>query len=46
VDAGFGGAALESHQAAGIALIVADVVLALLVVVLARRHRAEARSAR
>ena len=46
VDAGFGGAALGSHQAAGLALIAAAVVLALLVVVLARRHRAEARSAR
>jgi hypothetical protein len=46
VDAGFGGATLGSHQAAGLALIAAAVVLALLVVVLARRHRAEARSAR
>ena len=45
VDAGFGGAAVGSHQAAGLALIAAAVVLALLVV-LARRHRAEARSAR
>ena len=41
VDAGFGGATLGSHQAAGLALIAAAVVLALLVVVLARRHRAE-----
>ena len=46
VDAGFGGATVWSHQAAGLALIAAAVVLALLVVVLARRHRAEARSAR
>jgi hypothetical protein len=46
VDAGFGGAAVGSHQAAGLALIAAAVVLALLVVVLARRHRAEGRSAR
>jgi hypothetical protein len=45
VDAGFGGATVGSHQAAGLALIAAAVVLALLVV-LARRHRAEARSAR
>jgi hypothetical protein len=46
VDAGFGGATVGSHLAAGLALIAAAVVLALLVVVLARRHRAEARSAR
>jgi hypothetical protein len=46
VDAGFGGAAVGSHQAAGLALIAAAVVLTLLVVVLARRHRDEARSAR
>ena len=46
VDAGFGGAAIGSHQAAGLALILAAVVLALLVLVIARRHRAEARSAR
>jgi outer membrane biosynthesis protein TonB len=46
VDAGFGGAAIGSHQAAGLALIAAAVVLALLLGVLARRHRAEARSAR
>jgi hypothetical protein len=46
VDAGFGGTANGSHLAAGLALIAAAIVLALLVVVLARRHRAEARSAR
>jgi outer membrane biosynthesis protein TonB len=46
VDAGFGGAAVGSHQAAGLALIAAATVLALLVVVIARRQRAEARSAR
>jgi hypothetical protein len=46
VDAGFGGAVVGSHQAAGLVLIAAAVVLALLVVVIARRHRAEARSAR
>jgi outer membrane biosynthesis protein TonB len=46
VDAGFGGAAIGSHQAAGLALIAAASLLALLVVVIARRHRAEARSAR
>jgi hypothetical protein len=37
VDAGFGGAAIGSHQAAGLALIAAALVLALLVIVLARR---------
>ena len=46
MDAGFGGAAVGSHQAAGVALIAAALVLALLVVVLARRQRAEARSTR
>jgi outer membrane biosynthesis protein TonB len=46
VDAGFGGAAVGSHQAAGLALIAAAAVLALLVVVIARRQRAEAGSAR
>jgi hypothetical protein len=46
VDAGFGGAAVGSHQAAGLALIAAAVVLALLVVVIARRERSEARSTR
>jgi uncharacterized protein HemX len=37
VDAGFGGAAAGSHQLAGVALIAAALVLALLVVVIARR---------
>ena len=46
VDAGFGGTAVGSHQAAGMALVVAAVVLSLLLVVIARRHRAEARSNR
>jgi hypothetical protein len=46
VDAGFGGATLGSHQAAGVALIGAALVLALLIVVLARRSRSEARSTR
>ena len=46
VDAGFGGTAAGSHQAAGLALIAAALVLALLVIVIARRHHAEARSAR
>jgi hypothetical protein len=46
VDAGLGGSAAGSHQVAGLALIAAALVLALLVLVIARRHRAEARSAR
>jgi hypothetical protein len=46
VDAGFGGAAFGSHQLAGVALIAAALVLALLVVVIARRQRSEARSTR
>jgi uncharacterized protein HemX len=37
VDAGFGGTAAGSHQLAGVALIAAALVLALLVVVIARR---------
>jgi uncharacterized protein HemX len=37
VDAGFGGTAVGSHQLAGVALIAAALVLALLVVVIARR---------
>jgi hypothetical protein len=45
VDAGFGGAA-GAHQLAGLALIAAALVLTVLVIVSARRHRAEARSAR
>jgi hypothetical protein len=46
VDAGFGGTAVGSHQLAGIALIAAALVLALLVVVIARRQRSESRSTR
>jgi len=46
VDAGFGGTAAGSHQAAGVALIAAALVLTLLVIVIARRHHAEARSIR
>jgi hypothetical protein len=46
VDAGFGGAAVGAHQFAGLALIAAALALTLLVIVIARRHRAEARSAR
>ena len=46
VDAGFGGTAAGSHQVAGVALIAAALVLTLLVIVIARRHHAEARSIR
>jgi hypothetical protein len=46
VDAGFGGTTAGSHQAAGLALIGAALVLTLLVIVIARRHHAEARSNR
>jgi Mn2+/Fe2+ NRAMP family transporter len=46
VDAGFGGTAVGSHQLAGIALIAAALVLALLVVVIARRQRSESGSTR
>jgi hypothetical protein len=46
VDAGFGPAAVDSHQAAGLALITAALVLTLLVILVARRHHTEARSAR
>ena len=46
VDAGFGGTAIGSNQAAGLALIAAALVLGLLVVVIARRQRSEARSNR
>jgi hypothetical protein len=46
VDAGFGGTALGNHQVAGLALIAAALVLALLVIVIARRHRSDARSTR
>jgi hypothetical protein len=46
VDAGLGGTAAGPHQAAGLALIAATTVLTLLVIVIARRHQAEARSNR
>jgi outer membrane biosynthesis protein TonB len=46
VDAGFGGANAGPHQAAGLALIAAALALTALVIVLARRHRGETRSAR
>jgi hypothetical protein len=46
VDAGFGGTALGNHQVAGLALIAAALVLALLVIVIARRHRSDARGTR
>jgi hypothetical protein len=46
VDAGFGGTAAGPHQAAGLALIAAAIVLTLLIIVIARRHQAEARSNR
>jgi hypothetical protein len=46
IDAGFGGVAAGSHQAAGVALIAAAILLGLLVVVIARRQRAEAGSSR
>jgi hypothetical protein len=39
VDAGFGGAAVGSHHAGGLALIGAALVLTLLVLVIARRQR-------
>ena len=42
IDAGFGGVATGSHQAAGVALIAVAILLGLLVVVIARRQRAEA----
>jgi ABC-type cobalamin transport system permease subunit len=46
VDAGFGGTAAGPHQAAGLALIAAALVLTVLVIVIARRHHDEARSIR
>jgi hypothetical protein len=46
VDAGFGGAAGGSHQVAGLALVAAALVLSLLVVVIARRHRSESEGSR
>ena len=46
IDAGFGGTADGSRQAAGMALIGAAILLALLLVVIARRHRAETGSIR
>jgi hypothetical protein len=42
VDAGFGGTAAGPHQAAGLALIAAAVMLALLFVVTVRRDRSGA----
>jgi len=46
IDAGFGGTAAGSHQAAGLALVGAALVLTLLVVVIARRHRSGTGSTR
>ena len=46
IDAGFGGVATGSHQAAGVALIAVAILLGLLVAVIARRQRAEAGSSR
>ena len=46
IDAGFGGVATGSHQAAGVALIAVAILLGLLVVVIARRQRAEAGTSR
>ena len=46
IDAGFGGAATGSTQAAGVALIGAALLLALLVVVIARRRRSQTGSTR
>ena len=46
IDAGFGGVATGSHQAAGGALIAVAILLGLLVAVIARRQRAEAGSSR
>jgi hypothetical protein len=46
IDVGFGEVATGSHQAAGVALIAAVILLGRLVVVIARRQRAEAGSSR
>jgi hypothetical protein len=46
IDAGYGGVATGAHQAAGVALIAAAILLGLLVVVIARRQRAETGSSR
>jgi outer membrane biosynthesis protein TonB len=46
IDAGFGGTAAGAHHAAGLALIGAALVLAVLVAATARRHRSGAGSAR
>jgi hypothetical protein len=46
VDAGFGGTAAGSHQFAGVALIAAALLFALLVLVIARRQRSETGSSR
>jgi hypothetical protein len=46
IDAGFGGTAAGSHQFAGVALVAAALLLALLVAVIARRQRSETGSSR
>jgi hypothetical protein len=46
VDAGFGGTAAGSHPFAGVALIAAALLFALLVLVIARRQRSETGSSR
>jgi outer membrane biosynthesis protein TonB len=46
IDAGFGGTAAGAHHAAGLALIGAALVLAVLLVATARRHRSGSGSAR
>ena len=46
IDAGFGEMATGSHQAAGVALIAAAILLGLLGGAVARRQRAEAGSSR
>ena len=46
IDAGFGGTVAGAHHAAGLALIGAALVLAVLLVATARRHRSGSGSAR
>jgi hypothetical protein len=46
IDAGFGGTAAAAHHAAGLALIGAALVLAVLLIATARRHRSGSGSAR
>jgi hypothetical protein len=46
IDAGFGGTAAGAHHAAGLALIGAALVLAVLLIATARRHRSGSGSAR